>query len=125
MHEEKASKTDKNRIESIYFRRMYMIYQDNCSWQLLLTFLVIEMLLWKVFALACDWQEQLVVLPNMKDNSVCLWSTVNSLYTNENCQKHDEKVRYFFIFVFPFYLCSTDGTCLKISYFKKGFNVIL
>ena len=51
---------------------MYMIYQDSGSWKLLLTFLVVEMLLWKVFALACDWREQPVVLPKMKDNSVCL-----------------------------------------------------
>ena len=90
-----------------------MIYQDNGSWKLLLTFLVVEMLLWKVFALACDWQEQLVVLPNLKDNSICLWSllwsTVNSLYTNEICQKHDEKVRYFFFGFFSYFLCFTDG----------------
>ena len=105
-----------------------MIYQDSGSRKLLLTFLVVEMLLWKVFALACDLQEQPVVLPNMKDNSICLWSllwsTVNSLYTNESCQKHDEKVRYFFFCFFFIFLCFTDGNLFEIAYIKKGFNVI-
>ena len=62
----------------------------------------------------------------MKDNSVCLWSTVNSLYTNESCQERDEEVRYFFFLVF-FYIFGVlvMATCLKIAYFKRGFNVIL
>ena len=97
-----------------------MIYQDSGSRKLLLTFLVVEMLLWKVFALACDLQGQPVVLPNMKDNSICLWSllwsTVNSLYTNESYQKHDEKVRYFFFcFFFHIFCVLLMATCLKIA----------
>ena len=95
-------KLTKTGWKSYIFLQMYMIYQDNGSWKLL-TFLVVEILLWKVFALACDRQEQPVVLPNMKDNSVCLWSTVNSLYTNESCQKQDEKVRYFFFCFFSIF----------------------
>ena len=60
----------------------------------------------------------------VKEKFILPLSTVNSLYTNESCQNHDEKVRYFLLCFFHIFCILLLATCFNVILYKSTFAVL-